>query len=181
MCATDGDCATPSEFCVAGFCYDHDGLPPQSCESDADCGCADREDCRQVCSEGLCRPGAVWYECFVDAQCSVQAYCAATYCVPRYELEPCLFDADCPEGQICQRGGSRNACVDPPGCHFDAQCPPEHFCEIRTGRCQNLGGECATLRSQDSSDLFCDDDDPCTLDSCDPATDCVHTPIPGCE
>ena len=28
--------------------------------------------------------------------------------------------------------------------------------------------------------MVCDDDDPCTTDTCDPILGCVYTPIPGC-
>ena len=98
----------------------------------------------------------------------------------------CTTIDDCGDGLTC----SSETCKVPPGgapndpkecrygfdgaagqpdscCDTDLECPFNWLCLDNTCK------EC-------TSDGMCDDGDPCTIDSCDPANNCVHEPAPGC-
>ena len=89
-------------------------------------------------------------------------------CTPETELEDCAVIED---GNPCSvprcRGG---ACVlvaaDDRACDDGDRCTAPDDC---------LGGVCVS-----GPDLDCDDGDPCTVDSCAPATGCLHTDDPAC-
>ena len=94
----------------------------------------------------------------------------------------CVTDADCADETLCN---GQETCVDgacqsgPKPCPTGNQCVGYVGCDPNTGACEQYDGP------------DCDDDDPCTSDSCDPdmtcwagvATDCpcVFTPIEGCQ
>lgn len=114
---------------------------------------------------------------------------------PRGPGSICRKDADCDIG-ICgpkdRTGRSRCVCVEASDCPLprgavcreatctagvcgtrvtvEAACQPANRC-LTGGTC-NAVGDCVG-----GTPLDCDDDNVCTVDSCNPAIGCVHTPI----
>ncbi|MBM4353208.1 MAG: hypothetical protein FJ109_05325 [Deltaproteobacteria bacterium] len=162
-CQTEADCADASgKLCIAGFC----GGPNEvlTCKDDAPC-LAWREG--YTCQGGVCKPEGA---CVLDSQCKPGEYCGQV-CLPAPELPECKTDAGCPAGQICEN----QDCQVPPECNFHSQCPTGHVCKGQ--HCYNDQGVCAWM---EKGPEFCDDGDPCTVDSCDAQTGCVHV-SGGCQ
>jgi hypothetical protein len=101
----------------------------------------------RVCQGGTC-------SCPVDTR-DCGAACAA-----------CCGNADCPSNEVCQGG---TCGMTTPSCLTDADCDNGNACTTGS-RCDSQGA-CVL-----GTTLTCDDNIPCTRDSCDPATGCVHTP-----
>lgn len=80
------------------------------------------------------------------------------------------------------------ACADGDPCTLDA-CDHAGVCMhtiVPDGTPCNDGNACTTGESCVAdqclgSAVSCDDGDPCTTDTCDPASGCLHTPVPGCS
>jgi hypothetical protein len=162
-CQTEADCTDyAGKLCIAGFC----GGPNEvlTCQDDAPC-MAWREG--YTCQDGVSKPEG---GCVLDSQCKPGEYCGQV-CLPIPELPECKTDAGCPAGQVCDNQG----CQVPPECNFHSQCPVGHVCKDQ--HCYNDQGVCAWMEKGPG---FCDDGDPCTVDSCDAQTGCVHE-SGGCE
>ncbi len=155
-CTTEADCGE-GQLCLAGFCFKHQVVP---CESDALCA-AWMEG--YECSDNVCKPEEV---CVLDSQCPPGEYCHSI-CMAVPQLPDCTNDAGCPDGQICES----EECQSPPECRYSFQCPAGHVCSGK--HCYNNAGVCAWLKKGSG---FCADGDPCTVDSCDSVTGCVHEP-----
>ena len=153
-CESEEDCEGGT-LCLAGFCT---GDQVVSCQSDPECQ-AWAEG--YTCQEGVCKPEGA---CILDSQCEEGQHCHGT-CLPTPALPQCKSDAACPVGQVCDN----EQCKVPPECHYDSQCPAGHVCASQL--CQNDQGVCAWLAKGAG---FCDDDDPCTVDSCDAVLGCLH-------
>ena len=172
----DGDPCTSGDVCVNGVCrggtHCDDGNP---CTNDS-CDPTSPDGCRHDPNTNGCEDGTL---------CTVNDRCSAGTCVagqPRI----CDDHTDC----------SVDTCDPATGCHFtpdDSRCVPPNDCN--TSRCiagvgcsaspvpndtpcASPGGHCVTATCLAGECLAtpvdCDDHDPCTLDSCDPATGCVH-------
>ena len=155
-CESEADCAE-GKLCLAGFCVGDEVVP---CDSDEVC-LAWAEG--YTCQDGVCKPEGA---CVLDSQCEEGQYCQGT-CLPTPDLPECKTDAGCAAGQICEN----EQCQFPPECYYDTQCTAGHVCEDQ--HCYNDTGVCAWL---EKSSGFCDDGDPCTEDTCDAVTGCVHAP-----
>ena len=160
-CDSEADCGE-DELCVAGFCV---GDEVVSCDSDDVC-LAWAEG--YTCQDDVCKPEGA---CVLDSQCEEGQYCHGT-CLPIPDLPECKTDAGCAAEQICEN----EQCQAPPECYYDTQCPAGHVCEDQ--HCYNDQGVCAWLEKGPG---FCNDGDPCTDDSCDPTSGCLHNPIYGGE
>lgn len=155
-CETEADCSEDA-ICLAGFCIGGEVVP---CQDDATCEVwAEGVSCQ----DGVCKPIG---GCVLDSQCDEGEYCHGI-CLPMPEPPECKVDADCQPGHICQS----EECRLPPECIYDVQCPDGHVCEDQ--QCYNDAGVCAWLEKGPD---FCDDGDPCTVDTCDAVTGCVHAP-----
>ena len=148
--------------------------------------CDDGTACTQgdVCLGTACVGGPV--------DCDLSNPCAIATCDP---VEGCVYSpvaAACDDGDACTVddlcidgacvGGSPVNCNDDNPCTDDA-CTPAGGCDNapRTGDCTDgdactLGDTCQDGACTGGPQNPCDDDNPCTVDSCDPATGCVHTP-----
>jgi hypothetical protein len=105
----------------------------------------------------------------------------------------------CDDGDLCTRTDTcqNGTCVgsNPVVCTALDQCHNVGTCDPATGVCSNPpkpndtacddGNECTVNDTcQDGActpgaPRNCDDNNECTADTCDPATGCVHTPLPG--
>lgn len=180
-------------YCLAGVCTTSDPVvcdpSPNSCissECDSDYGCIEVPyyntacDDQNVCTIGdfcggdsVCYPGYITLNCDDSNPCTDDRCDAVLGCVntPIANCEQCNVNLDC-SAQSCQVG----LCIDH-NCVYIAQsggarcsdnnaCNGEEFC---TGN-----GVCISILLPN-----CDDNNDCTVDSCDPSSGCVFTPTPG--
>jgi hypothetical protein len=143
-----------------------------------------------TCKDGTCAAGA-------NQTCDDKNPCTDDSCDPKLgckytpNTNPCDADSNpCTENDACSLGtcvqGKSKACAAPDDC-------TDGKCSIVTGKCVysfkegfpcNDGSPC-TLGDKCSVDKCtgttanCDDNNPCTGDSCDPKSGCVHTNVPG--
>ncbi len=100
-------------------------------------------------------------------------------------------DADaCTANDTCQssacKGGPPIDCVDQNDCTEDA-CDTQLGCvhAFNDGACEDgdvctTGDVCAAAVCVAGLGVNCQDEDPCTVDACDPLSGCVHTPLANC-
>lgn len=147
-------------------------------------------------------PDAVKAGCSSDADCEStgtkldacrRAYCdvASGMCAvgDRDEGTPCDDGEVCTVGDFCQAGacqsGSADSCDDENACTFDScelgvgciHDPLDGFCDdgdLCTVKDTCLDGVCTGTEPLD-----CGDGDPCTQDSCEPGSGCVHQAFEG--
>jgi hypothetical protein len=176
-CQSDQDCGqSPYQCetysCVSGHCvplHDPTGTPcddgnvcttGDACDPSGRCvGICDMCDDQNPCTEDSCHP---------LSGCS---HYPILNCVG-----PCTQDADCPP--------STNPCMMP-SCQQDGTCtfvPRERMTPCDDGNpctgADKCDGEGSCVGICDAG--ICDDQDPCTTDSCHPVTGCAHEPIPNC-
>lgn len=157
-CNTNADCDT-GHACLAGHCG-LDVLEP--CQTDSQCALLFEEP--YACLDGMCQPTEF---CWSDSQCPEGDHCGpGLKCAPMPEVHECYMNSDCPAGLICPDG---EHCTEPPECYYSIQCPEGHVCANQV--CQNDQGVCAWL---EKGPEFCNDNDPCTKDTCDAVTGCQH-------
>ncbi|MFO0746056.1 MAG: hypothetical protein U1F43_10330 [Myxococcota bacterium] len=177
VCTTDA--CNPLTGCVHG-----NVTAPTACDDKNVCTTGD------TCAQGQCA-GAGTKDCDDHNPCTIDRCDAnvAGGCVhdPAPSTTPCEDGSACTIGDTCGGGschagralvcGDNNECTDDRcdaqlGCYF----PP------KTGACTDntvcstastcLGGTCTA-----TAFLDCNDDNPCTADSCDAVTGCKHTPV----
>ena len=165
--ATDGiDCAIDDNECVlAATCFS------------GDCAATEAVVCNDgnSCTVGSCDPssGACEHlpldegsECAPGDACFLGGSCEDESCVP---TDPVI----CDDGEEC----TDDICHTVFGCQFfsnEASCDDGSVC---TDQDQCVNGVCSG-----SVPVDCDDDDPCTLDNCDPDGGCSNIPNPeGCQ
>jgi len=207
----DGNACTSNDACLQGQCVgvadvaescpdDGDPCTTAACQPLQGCvqvfntaPCDDGDFCTigDRCAQGVCVPG-VRVECEDGNPCTDHLCAEDGSCVTLFNSLPCDDGDPCTVGTMCVEGacvGTPVACEDTGdactvavcepflGCVVrdadGAACTPDDLC-VEGGTCQ--GGACVGDAPRD-----CDDGDPCTVDSCDPAVGCVHTltPIPG--
>ena len=180
-------------YCLAGVCTTSDPVScdpsPNSCissECDSTYGCIEVPyyntacDDHNVCTIGdfcggdsVCYPGYITLNCDDSNPCTDDKCDAVLGCIntPIANCEECNVNLDC-SAQSCQTA----LCIDHQ-CVYIAQsggarcsdgnaCNGEEFC---TGN-----GVCISILLPD-----CDDNNDCTVDSCDSNSGCVFTPTPG--
>ncbi len=177
---SDGDLCTGPDVCADGQCTagpliqcnDDNPCTSASCDSETGCGapvdvaaaCDDANACTvgDQCSDGECQGGAA-LECDDLLGCTVDA------CIPELGCTSTPSDGLCDDGNHC----TDNFCSpeqDPTECVFIpnvAGCDDGSVC-TQTDTCQ--GGACVG-----ANPLECTDANPCTQESCDPATGCQIT------
>ncbi len=193
------DDSNPCSFgdtCLAGNCV---GLPGNcECTTDEECQfvtednkCLGNWYCDTMAPPFTCTqvPGS---ETACDEPEGVDKDCYVNGCVPETgecEAKPVATGSACDDGDACTTG---EQCVDgectggiPLNCNDGNQCTDD-FCETATG-CINLevstscsdgdactvGDECVDGVCLVGAPADCDDLNPCTDDSCDPAVGCV--------
>ena len=111
-------------------------------------------------------------ECSYDSQCTTTAVCTIAKCVGGECTEsqaPTWSSCSLPEPGSCERGACNEAgnCIVVTAADSDP-CDEALWNECVAYRCH--GGQCA-----EEPLINCDDDNPCTNDSCDPQSGCAHT------
>jgi len=163
-------------------------LPVIGCNSQTQGPCF--TDSGEPCEETL-----TIVDCTTDADCDTGAKCWPGYC----ELEGNTGKGKCESGPLhCphQNDGTQyycdpdtGQCVSKPqsgwtGCKKHSDCryvaddPIAGFNHCQISYCN--------LTDTDPKQCFyynknCDDLNPCTVDTCDPSSGCVFTPVPGCK
>ena len=179
ICDDGNDCTTDS--CQDGLCV----FDPQ------DGACDDGNPCTptDVCALGHCK-GTGTPDCDDENLCTTDFCDPASACVYVLNNLPCNDDDVCTTADVCSNGqctGSsplvcddgnictQDDCDQAKGCTFspiiDLPCTDGNVCT--TGDICN-GGACVT-----NGFLDCEDDNPCTQDSCDPDAGCVNLPTAG--
>jgi hypothetical protein len=152
---TDGDPCNGTEICQAGKCLNQSN--PPSCQSNSPC-------LKARCQQGV---GCV-YEPVDDAavcddgnKCNGADTCQGGQCLPVGvpldcdDHNPCTSDScDGAFGCVHKNAADGTACGDGDACNGEETC--------QAGKCQK------------ATPLDCDDVNPCTEDSCDPAGGCRH-------
>ncbi len=192
----DGDVCTVADQCQEGACVGY----PVSCDCQEDADCAALEDGNLCNGTLLCSKEKLPYLCVLAPETVVacpepegkNAPCLAAACdpesgdcslVPAHEGAPCS-DADaCTVNDACVAGtcvgqaalcGDGNPCTDDScdpaqGCLYannQLACDDGNLCTT-VDQCQ--GGKCVGSAPPD-----CNDGNPCTIDSCNPAEGCLH-------
>ena len=205
----DGDICTKGDTCNAGTCVGgpplecDDGntctvnecLSKVGCQAYPDDGasCDDKNPCtiNNFCSNGVCLGSQLLCDdgdpCTTDT-CVAQSGCSST---PGNAGAPCDDGNACTTGEKCSagncQGGAGVTCSDGNECTTDS-CVPATGCKATPAPNGTACGDsslCTTSPSCQSgtciggSAVSCDDGDPCTADSCNAQTGCVHSPVPG--
>ena len=176
-----GDVLTPAPLCVGQSCTPTE---PQLCAGGLTC--LDTGSCRATCAaQEHCQVG--WYcdgqgcapkhsngaACAAGVECS-SGYCEGGICCDSGKC--CSSPADCGDQNVCTADACvANQClytnVDGAQCAAAACDPEGNLVTAKT--CE--GGACAA----GGTTLLCDDQDPCSSDSCENA-ECRADPIAGC-
>ncbi|MBM4371052.1 MAG: hypothetical protein FJ098_05325, partial [Deltaproteobacteria bacterium] len=144
----DGDVCTVGDHCKEAVCAG----TPASCDCAADADCADLED-GDVCN------GTLFCDLTqVPPQCELVPDSALTCPEPGGVDAPCLEAACDPETGDCGFAPAQDT----------YPCANEDLCTV--------GDTCAAGTCNDGVAANCNDGNPCTDDSCDPATGCLNTP-----
>ena len=152
----DGNPCTINDLCTAGLC-----------KSGTANTCDDGNSCTvDSCNSFGCAHAAPSYTCQVAADCAEGGYCAQGTCA-------CNGTTKCATGATCNMNGPASViglgtCM--PTCSDNNVCTANDTCY--QGTCQaGVAG----------STISCDDQNPCTVDSCDPITGCAHTTAGACN
>ncbi len=191
-CNVSADACASNYYCLFGSCVEGSPLvcpvstnPCTEYVCDPVSGCVERALAGQACDDnntctvgdvcapdGTCVPGGIWINCDDLNDCTDDLCLADSGClnVPILNCAACNETADC-SPQTCQQANCvRGQCryiAEPAG----FSCADGDVCngnEVCTGN-----GVCVSQGPMD-----CDDRNPCTIDSCDSLTGCVHVPAP---
>lgn len=199
----DGDPCTLLDTCAKGQCVpgdvadcdDSNPCTADKCDpAGGECSwtfaqmteCDDGNACTHddACADGVCVGQALDcndYNLCTDDGCSVQSGCVfVNNSNPCDDGEPCTLADACQQGQ-CMGGGLKN-CSDDNPCTLD-------MCDSSDGTCkhQPVDWPCDDQNLCTTQDacfagvcsgqpVSCDDGNPCTVDSCQPAAGCLHVP-----
>ena len=205
----DGDACTAADKCDGGACKSQQ---PASCDDKNPCtqdhcspktgcsytklnsgSCNDGDACAAsaVCQAGVCK--LVGGQCDDANPCTKDACDATNKCVHTpADGASCEDGSPCTQTSVCKAGkcaGSGNGCDDSNACTFD-ECVGGTKCAhspINQGVPCNDGDKCNTTASCQNGKCVgnaggCDDNNPCTQDTCTTTGGCVHTHKDGdCE
>jgi len=144
------------------------------------------DDCDECRKSELCES---WRDCDCDALSAQIETLAARVSALELEGQPCDDEDLCTENDIWVAGvctgGTPVDCDDGNQCTLDS-CDPEEGCKnvpqdglpCDDGDACTVGDECAAGVCTGGTLVDCDDFNPCTDDSCDPATGCINVPAP---
>ena len=178
-CGADGQCHTVTP---APNCDDVNPCTSDSCDSVQGCqhtpvqdgtSCSDGNVCNgnETCSGGACQPGT-------PLNCD--------------DGNPCTQDScDAFDGCLHVSNGPCGSCIG--GCDDDNPCTVDS-CDANTGQCVHMplstgscndgtvctSGDACSNGSCAGTPINCDDQNPCTTDTCDPNLGCIHTPLAIC-
>ncbi|MFH1529679.1 MAG: hypothetical protein ABIK09_02970 [Pseudomonadota bacterium] len=149
---TDADACTLGDVCVEG-----------ACQSGMAKVCDDENVCTDdVCVEGECVFTANAAECTDDDACTLGDHCADSQCMTT-GVEVCDDENPCTD----------DSCDPAEGCVFT---PNQELCDDENA-CTGID-ICAEGQCVPGDAVDCTDEDPCSADTCEEATGCVHTNVP---
>jgi hypothetical protein len=196
----DGNVCTTSDMCFEGACQAGN---PLVCNDDNVCsddGCDPLVGCIFQANEGGCDDGidctlgdhCANSECVYDelASCEDENPCTDNICDPANGCLTTVNDALCDDSDVCTVGDhcSLGDCVfdeevlcnDFNSCTDDS-CDPNEGCvfTINNGPCDDfdactVGESCAAGVCGGAEQVECDDNDQCTVDSCDNVVGCQY-------
>ncbi len=206
--ACDDGVACTDDACVDGACKstlddsacdDGNLCTTDSCDLANDCqhlptndgaACPDADKCNgdEACKAGICQAGKA-LDCDDKNPCTTDSCDPATGCAHAADLQGTCDDANvcngtesCVDGQC--KAGSALDCDDNAPCTTDS-CDPAAGCKntnVQDGtgcpdadKC-NGDEKCQAGQCKAGTPLVCNDNKPCTDDSCEPATGCVFAP-----
>ena len=158
------------------------------CQNEAvDGNCSDGNPCTvsDVCTAGVCTAGPQ-VDCNDGNPCTTDACQVGQGCTYTHNEEACDDSNACTTGDSCSGGlclpGPSLACDDGDVCTADG-CTPGEGCitvpnsaPCNDGDACTLADVCAGGSCQGGQASVCDDNNPCTTDTCDPESGCVYTP-----
>jgi cysteine-rich repeat protein len=173
----DAACLAASCDPVTGACSLVAANGGKACEDTNPCTIGD------TCQNGLCT-GGVALNCADDNVCTDDSCDPESGCVHAANSAGCQDGDACTIGDGCVDGtcvaGDPLVCDDGNECTADS-CSPAWGClhEAVAGQCDDgnactLGDHCSDAKCLPSGLLSCDDENPCTNDSCNPQTGCFH-------
>ena len=174
---TKTDC-TPE----TGACFqspDHEGY---ACDDDDPCTVGDK------CESGQCQAG-------VPATCNDANECTTDICMPGQGCQHLNNTSVCSDGDVCTTndvcadgeciGGPTLKCDDGNQCTLDT-CDPLVGCahgpqagECDDGNACTKGDHCANGKCVPDGGVDCNDDNPCTQETCSPLTGCSYQVVGG--
>jgi hypothetical protein len=179
VCGSGGTCEKYADgtTCAAASCP---ALSSTLTKAGA-CGGGSCGQTTQSCGAYMCNgTTACRTTCAGDGDCSSGNYCALLpvgSCTTKLDLGAACGAGDqckstnCTDGFCC----TSNACGACQACNATGSCQNAdgNVC-TQTDKCRVAAGTCAS-GSCSSASISCDDGNPCTADSCNPLTGCVHT------
>jgi len=199
----DGNACTTVDQCIAGTCS---GAGQLACDDNNPCtadSCDQTNGCVATPKEGTCTDGNVCTpndncqngECVGSGElaCNDNSECTVDYCNPVTGCDfqeaslPCDDGNQCTPTDLCAGGvcvgtGEIN-CDDSNPCTADA-CNAQSGCTntATAGNCTDgnictLTDTCANKECVGSGEMQCDDNNPCTVDYCNPLTGCVNEEV----
>lgn len=197
----DGDACTLDDQCENGTCQSgpeqncNDGNPCTTDECNPGEGCVhnpsagpcdDGNACTvgETCTDGQCSSLAL-LDCDDDDVCTTDACAPVSGCIHTLNQAPCDDGDVCTLGDHCHLGNcissgelsceDKNPCTDDScntetGCAFVANAQPCDDGEVCT-----TGDVCSDGACKAGSLTLCDDENPCTSDSCQLGIGCVFT------
>ncbi len=196
----DGDPCTVVDQCVEGLCQgtlvecdDGNLCTTDSCDGFGGCTfeaapglCDDGDACTvgDSCGGGACQPG-VPANCADDNPCTDDSCDPEMGCLHIPNESPCEDGNPCTVNDSCQTGdcvgGGPFHCDDANPCTDDS-CDPALGCvyalngaECDDGNACTSGDHCAMGVCSATVLTDCNDDNPCTDDTCDPGVGCLST------
>ena len=193
----DGDACTTNPHCVAGACVGD----PIGCDDDDACttdACAAGE-CTHVVTEAPCDDG-------VD--CTTGDHCVGGSCAGGVNICGCMSDVECAQigdGNSCNGKPFCDKSQLPWHCEasdgIEGDCSEVDVGPCATATCSPASGSCLAVAKpngtacsdgsvctaadvcgagacQPGKSLFCNDEDTCTTDTCDPKTGCQFPAAP---
>ncbi len=197
--ACTGDACDPKVGCIAlqlvSKCDDNNPCTNDVCAKGA-CGhtnsdvlvCDDNSNCTvgDTCVSGKCKPGEVKV-CDDNNACTTDSCNQELGCIGANNTAPCTDNNACTKGDECKDGACRAGktlvgCDDGNACTDDA-CVPSKGCTnaaMADGKPCTDGDACTDSdgcnggKCKGGAVNLCDDQTPCTADSCDAKTGCKH-------
>src|SRR2546428_2140272 len=181
VCVTNGDC-TGGQVCVAGVC--------QPCVTDAQCTDGNACNGAETCQAGACVAGSR-LNCDDGSPCRTDSCDQTAGCLH----VPLLDGTSCSDGNVCNGAETCQLGVCSPGaplngndsnpCTTDS-CDPVAGCRnlaVANGTSCSDGTVCNGVETCQAgactagTALNCNDNNPCTTDTCDPLAGCQHTAL----
>ena len=180
--ACDDDNPCTDDSCTPGVGCLHRPIHGRACDDRSLCTLDDH------CESGRCVGTLV--DCRDGNPCTRDACDPDSGCIhPPADGVPCDDGNSCTDVDLCLGGscqGRATACEDGNPCSLDS-CTQHSGCIHRVlsgipcedGDACTVGDSCVQGRCIPGGPAVCDDGNPCTADSCDPARGCLHDRLPG--